>query len=101
MNEEPLPYDSFVADAHKRAHLKALLGDPVLQEAMDIAEDLLRPKSGTPADANQPLSIAKFHQSAGANEFVRRLKELTKEQRLVVKPSVRKLAKSEDDLPKE
>jgi hypothetical protein len=98
--EEPTPYDNFVSDANKRARLKALLEEPVLKEAMDIAEDLLRPRCGTPADANQALSIAKFHQSAGVNEFLKRLKDLTREQKLVTKLSVKKFATSIDDLPK-
>lgn len=100
MTEEPTDYERFVSDAHKRAHLKALLADPVLQEAIDIADDLMRPRCNTPADANQPLTVAKFHQSAGANEFVQKLNSLTKEKKEVVRPLPRRLAKSEDDLPK-
>lgn len=99
-NEEPSAYEKFVSDAVKRARLKAILADPILEEAMDIADDLMRPRCGTPADANQPLTVAKFHQSAGANEFVRHLTKLTKEFVKPTAPTPRRLAKSEDDLPK-
>jgi hypothetical protein len=99
-NEEPTDHERFVSDAHKRAHLKALLADPVLQEAMNIADDLMRPRTNTPADANQPLTVAKFHQSAGANEFVRQLNGMTRERKEVIKPTPRRFAKTEDDLPK-
>jgi len=97
--DEPTARDRFVSDAMKRAYLLSILRDPVVQEALDIAEDMLRPRCGTPADANQPLSIARFHQSAGANEFVKNLRELTREPKDVVKLSVKRLAKSADDLP--
>ena len=93
------PHSRFTNDASKRATLLALLSDPILQEAMDIADDMLRPKSGTAADANQPLSIAKFHQSAGANEFVKILRGMTKVPQEPVKLQPRRLAKSVDDLP--
>lgn len=93
------PHYRFTSDATKRATLLALLSDPILQEAMDIADDMLRPKSGTAADANQPLSIAKFHQSAGANEFVKILRGMTKTPVEPVKLTPRRLAKSVDDLP--
>ncbi len=100
MNEEPTDYERFVSDAVKRARLKAILADPILEEAMRIADDLMRPRTNTPADANQPLTVAKFHQSAGANEFVQRLNAMTREQKVVVRPIPRRFAKTEDDLPK-
>lgn len=93
------PHYKFTNDATKRATLLAILSEPILQEAMDIADDMLRPKSGTAADANQPLSIAKFHQSAGANEFVKILRGMTKTPTEPVKLQTRRLAKSVDDLP--
>ena len=97
---EPLsPRDAFLADASKRARLYAVLRDPVIEEAIAIAEDMLRPRVGTAADANQPLSIAKFHQSAGANAFVQNLCELTREKKAPVKLTPRKLAESPEDLP--
>lgn len=100
MTEEPTDHEKFVSDAVKRARLKALLADPILEEAMRIADDLMRPRTNTPADANQPLTVAKFHQSAGANEFVRQLSAMTRERKEVVKPTPRRFAKTEDDLPK-
>jgi hypothetical protein len=96
---EITPYETFSSDATKRATLRSALENPVIREALEIVEDLFRPRCGTPADANQPLSIAKFHQSAGASEFLKKLQDLTRETKPVVKLSVRKLAKSEDDLP--
>lgn len=99
--DDPTPQQKFTADAAKRARLKALLADPVLEEAMDIADDLMRPRTGTTADANQPLTVAKFHQSAGANEFVRLLNSFTKEMREPTKLEIRRLAKTADDLPKQ
>ena len=96
---EETPFDKFTADAPKRAQLLALLDNPVMREAMDLVDDSMRPKAGNSTDSNQPLSIAKFHQSAGANEFITKLRGLTKE-RLKRKPvEVRSLAKSADDLP--
>lgn len=97
--EEPTPLERFTADATKRARLYALLRDPVMEEAMTLAEDAMRPRTGTAADANQPLSIAKFHQSAGASDFVQRLRGLVKEPRVATKLTPRRLAKSEADLP--
>ena len=99
--DDPTPQQQFTSDATKRARLKALLADPILQEAIDIADDMMRPRTGTTADANQPLTVAKFHQSAGANEFVRLLHSFTKEMRAPTKLEARRLAKSEDDLPKQ
>ena len=99
-NQEPTAYEKFVGDAHKRAHLKAILSDPILEEAMGIADDLMRPRCNTLADSNQPLTVAKFHQSAGANQFVEMLTRMTKEQAVVQRPIPRRLAKTEDDLPK-
>lgn len=99
MSDDPTPQQQFTSDAVKRARLKALLEDPILQEAIDIADDLMRPRTGTTADANQPLTVAKFHQSAGANEFVRLLTSFTKEMRIPAKLESRKLAKVIDDLP--
>lgn len=75
---EPTPFELFAQDATKRAQLFALLRDPVLAEAMEIANDLMRPKAGGSTETNQPLTIAKFHQSAGADEYQRLLKLLTK-----------------------
>lgn len=96
---DPTHQQQFTSDAVKRARLKAILADPILQEAIDIADDLMRPRTGTTADANQPLTVAKFHQSAGANEFVRLLNSFTKEMRTPTKLDARRLAKAIDDLP--
>lgn len=98
--EEPTAVERFTTDATKRAHLYALLRDPILVEAMDIAQELMRPKAGTPADANHVLAVSKFQQSAGADEFLRQLKSLSRERKEVVKPTIKQLAKTLDDLPK-
>lgn len=98
--EEPTDYEKFVGDATKRAALKALLANPILEEAMTLADELMRPHCGTPADANQALTVAKFHQSAGAHEFMKKLDIMTREPKQVVRPAPRRLAQSEDDLPK-
>lgn len=97
--DELTPRQRFLADATKRARLYTLLRDPVMEEAMGIAEDEMRPRTNTVADTNQFLTVAKFHQSAGVSAFVKDLKDLTKEQREAVKPTVKKMAKSLEDLP--
>lgn len=98
--EDPTPLDRFTSDATKRAALYALLRDPVLTEAMEVAEDEMRPKTGTPADTNQALTIAKFHQSAGVSQFIIALHRMTREPKAPVRPTVRRMATSIDDLPK-
>ena len=100
MNTEETPESRFTNDAVKRGRLLTLLSDPVMQEAMDIADDNMRPKAGAAADTNQPLSIALFHQSAGASAFQAKLTSLTKERIRREKVEPRGLAKSIDDLPK-
>lgn len=97
--EEPTPLDRFTADATKRAALYALMRDPVLAEAMEIAEDEMRPKAGTTTDTNQALTIAKFHQSAGASQFILSLHRMTRTPREVVRVTGKKLATSLADLP--
>lgn len=98
--EEPTALERFTTDATKRATLYALLRDPVLAEAIDIAQDLMRPKAGTTADANHVLAVSKFQQSAGADEFMRLLRGMTRESKPLPKLTPRKLATSVDDLPK-
>lgn len=100
MNTEETPETRFTNDAVKRGRLLALLSDPVMQEAMGIADDTMRPKSGGTADTNQPLSIALFHQSAGASAFQAKLTSLTKERVRREKVEPRGLAQTIDDLPK-
>jgi hypothetical protein len=101
MTDEKTPAENFNSDATRRTRLAALLADPVLVEAIDIADDIMRPKAGSITDSNQSLTVAKFHQSAGANEFVRLLKFLTKVpvERTLVK--IKTLASTLEDLPKE
>ena len=100
MTPDETPEVKFTNDAVKRGRLLALLSDPVMQEAMDIADDAMRPKSQDATDGNQFLTIAKFHQSAGANEFMGRLRNLTKEKLRREKVEPRGLAQTLDDLPK-
>ena len=97
--DEPTPLERFTSDATKRAALYALLRTPVLEEAMEIAEDEMRPKTGTPADTNQALTIAKFHQSAGVSQFILALHRLTRTPKDPVKLTGKRLAASLADLP--
>jgi hypothetical protein len=99
MDTENTSEIKFINDAVKRARLLALLNDPVMQEAMGIVDDSMRPKAGGTADTNQPLSIALFHQSAGASSYQSKLQALTKEKTRREKVEPRALAKSIDDLP--
>jgi len=88
MGTNETPETRFTNDAVKRGRLLALLSDPVMQEAMDIVDDIMRPKSGGAADTNQLLSTALFHQSAGAGEFQKKLVNLTKEKERVRREKV-------------
>jgi hypothetical protein len=99
MTPEDTPEIKFTNDAVKRARLLTLLDDPVMREAMDIVDDSMRPKAGGASDTNQPLSIALFHQSAGASTFQAKLQSLTKERIERKKVEPKALAKSIDDLP--
>lgn len=98
---EDTPASIFASDAAKRNHLAAVLSDPVLQEALDIAEDLMAPKAGTQADAVPAVAAARFHQVAGANDLLKNLKTLTREPSKKAAPKVKSLARTIDDLPKE
>jgi len=101
MTDEKTPAERFNEDPNRRTRLAALLADPVLAEAMDIVDDMLRPKAGSATDSNQPLTVAKFHQSAGANEFVKLLKVMTRVPVTRTPVKVKSLASSIEDLPKE
>ena len=98
---EDTPAFTFASDPAKRSHLAALLNDPVFQEAVGLAEDLMSPKTGTQADAVPAIAAARFHQVAGANELLKNLKTLTREPKKETAPKVRRLARTEADLPKE
>ena len=97
---EDTPAFVFASDTAKRGRLATLLNDPVLQEAIDIAEDLMSPKAGTQADMVPAVAAARFHQVAGANDLLKNLKNLTREPKKTVAPKVKGLAKTLDDLPK-
>jgi hypothetical protein len=101
MNTEDTPATKFVKDVSRRNHLAAILLDPVFREALDIAEDLMGPQTGTQADAVPAIAAAKFHQMAGANELVKKLHVLTREPAKQVAPKIRSLARTLEDLPKE
>lgn len=96
---DPTPFELFSLDPVRRDRMKAILADPLFTEAVNIVDDLMSPKAGATTDSNQPLTIARFHQCAGANEFQKHLKSLTREpvERRSVTP--RKLAETADDLP--
>lgn len=99
--DEKTAAERFTLDEGKRNRLKQLLSDPLLVEAFALAEGMMKPSVGTAADANQPLAIAKYHQSAGADEFQNKLRRLTREYVRPVKPTGKQLATSADDLPKD
>lgn len=96
---DPTPFESFVLDPVKRDRLKAILSDPLFTEAVNIVDDMMSPKAGAATDSNQPLTIARFHQCAGANEFQQKLKSLTKEAAERKPLTPRKLAERPEDLP--
>ncbi len=98
--EEKTDEQLFTENADKRTRLKALLADPLLVEAFGIAEDLMRPKVGGKEDGNHPLALAKYYQSAGADEFQNKLRRLTREHVKTKPLKGIQLAKTEDDLPK-
>lgn len=90
----------FAKDTGRREHLKGILADPVLSEAIEIIKDLMEPKTGGQADAVPAMAASYFHQSAGAGLFRRKLRELTREPVEKKAPKLKSLAKSIDDLPK-
>lgn len=93
-------FTQFAKNPAKRDQLTKVLSDPALVEAMEIAEELMEPKTGTQADAVPAMAASYFHQVAGANHFRKKLREMTREPVEKKTPKVRTLAKSEDDLPK-
>ena len=97
---EDTPAFIFASDTARRGRLATLLNDPVLREALDIAEDQMEPKVGTQADMVPAVAAARFHQVAGANDLLKNLKNLTREPKKTVAPKVKGLAKTLDDLPK-
>ena len=97
---EDTPAFIFASNTAKRGHLATLLNDPVLQEAIGIAEDQMAPKTGTQADMVPAYAAARFNQVAGANDLLKHLKNLTREPSKTPAPKVKNLAKSLDDLPK-
>jgi hypothetical protein len=101
MNTEDTPATKFAKDVSRRNHLAAILMDPVLQEALDIAEDQMGPQTGTQADAVPAVAAAKFHQMAGANELVKKLHALTREPAKQTSPKLRSFARTLEDLPKD
>lgn len=99
MSTEDTPAARFSSNLEKRYRLEALLADPILNEAFDIAEDQIRPQTGTQAEAVPAIAAAKFHQVAGVNDFLKALVRLTKEVKKTMGPKMRTLPKSEKDLP--
>ena len=90
----------FAKDPGRREALAAALADPALIEAIEIVKELMEPKTGGQADAAPAMAASYYHQVAGANQFRKKLKELTREA-VVKKPlTTRGLAKTVDDLPK-
>ena len=94
------PAAVFSKDDTKRARLAAILADPVYREATDIVRDQMDPETGTQADVAPAVAAALYHQVAGAGQFRKKLRKLALELKPVKQLSGRRLAKSEDDLPK-
>lgn len=93
-------FSQFAKDPGRRDRLAEILRDPVLQEAQDIVEELMEPRTGTQADAAPAMAAAYFQQVAGANHFNKKLRELTREPAVIRAPKVRTLATKPEDLPK-
>lgn len=98
---EDTPAVTFAKDVERRNRLAALLLDPVFREAIDIVEDQMAPKTGLQSDAVPAIAAARFHQVAGAKDLLDKLKTLTREPKKETAPKVRRLARTEADLPKE
>lgn len=94
-------FNQFVRDPGRREALAAILADPTFVEAKDIVDELMEPKIGTQADAAPAMAAAYYQQVAGANYFIKKLKELTREPKSPKQLTIKKLAKTEDDLPKQ
>lgn len=99
MTTEDTPATKFASNLEKRYRLEAILNDPIFIEATDIAEDQIKPQTGTNAEAVPAIAAAKFHQVAGINDFMKSLRRLTKEVKKTMGPKMRTLPKSEKDLP--
>ena len=91
----------FAKDPGRREALATALADPALVEAMSIVEELMDPKVGTQADAAPAMAAAYYQQVAGANHFRKKLKELTREPAVKKPLTVKSLARTAEDLPKQ
>lgn len=97
---EDTPATLFAKDPARRTRLAEILNDPVFREALDIAEDQMKPQAATQADAVPAIAASRFHQVAGANDLVKKLQNLTREPKKVKAPTTPRLARTLDDLPK-
>lgn len=98
---EDTPAVIFAKDVERRNRLAALLLDPVFREAIDIVEDQMAPKTGLQSDAVPAIAAARFHQVAGAKDLLDKLNTLTREPKKAPVVKSPRLARTEDDLPKE
>lgn len=87
----------FAKDTDKRNQLASLLKHPVLLEAIDIVEELMEPQTGTQADAVPAIAAAKMHQVAGANELLKKLRNLSKEPKELKRPRGREMFREETE----
>lgn len=94
------PIIEFTQDPDRRARLSAVLVDPVFAEAIDIVLETMKPKVGGPGDANTIIAASHFHQTAGANHLLDKLRSMTRPITPATPLKVKSLAASPDDLPK-
>lgn len=96
--EEPR-HVAFAKDAGKRAALAKALSNQTLREAIEIVLEQIEPETGTQADALPAVAAAKYHQVAGANDLLKKLRKLTVEPKEVKVPRVKNIARTIEDLP--
>jgi len=92
--------EEFSKDPARREALTKALANPALIEAIEIVKEQMEPKTGTQADAAPAMAASYFHQVAGANNFRKKLRDLTREPSEKKLPKGRALARSVDDIPK-
>lgn len=89
----------FRKDPHKVERLKAILADPVLQEAFAVIRDELYPEANG-AFRSEAQIAAEYHHAAGFKRTLNLLNRLTLSQEQIKKITPKALAKTLDDLPK-
>lgn len=93
-------FNQFIKDPARREALAAALADPAHVEASEIVKELMEPDTGTQADAAPAMAAAYYHQVGGANHYLKKLREMTREPVEKKVPKTRRMARTADDLPK-